>query len=353
MRVSQTDAQQQLRDALERAGFDTARMKGLPVLDGQRHSAPLKEDRGPQQGGCYRAHYNGTRPAGAWWNHRTGDVGTWKAEGKRVAISPEEAGRIARKQAAQAVQRERDLRQRENNGAREAERRWAAAKPASSSHPYLSAKGVDTAGIRQDTDGRLVVPLQADGKLVNLLTITADGAKRRLYGARKTGAHFIIGEIAPGRPIAFAEGLATAKSIHEATGFATVMTMDSGNLAPVAEAIRKAHPNAQFVFAADNDAHLAKRAGARQTPNVRVENALAAAANAGNAIVLTAPELPQRSAADRSTDWNNVAAAQGPEAMRATLRTMIASHTMAQEQARQAAQRQSQSHKHRGPRLRM
>jgi putative DNA primase/helicase len=334
-KISEADARAQFREVLAAAGFDVARLKG-PELDGQRHYAPLKEDRGRQQRGAYRVYYDGTRPAGAWWNHHTGEVGTWKAEGERVALDPAEADKIARRQAALVAQRERERVQREGQGARTAQRIWDTARPATSAHPYVAAKGIDPAGLRVTDDNRLVVPLTLGGKLVNVQTISADGTKRPVYGARKVGAHFVVGTIEAGQPIAFAEGLATAKSFHAATGLATVMAMDTSNLMPVAEAARKAYPTTPFVFAADNDAHLPKRAGPRQMPNVGVDKARDAAVKVGNAIVVTAPELPERTARDAGTDWNDVAVARGAQAARDASRQMMAAHAIAQEQTKQA-----------------
>ncbi len=183
--MTEIEAQQQLRDALAEAGFAMGRM-GLPVMDGQRHYAPLKEDKGKQQRGAYRAFYHadGGRPAGAIWNYHTGDVRTWKADGKQVAISPEETERIARRLADQVAQPERDQQHRENKGAQAAQKLWDTSKPADPAHPYLVAKGIGPEGLRQDESGRLVVPLYIDGRLVNAQTITADGTKRPQFGAR-------------------------------------------------------------------------------------------------------------------------------------------------------------------------
>jgi conjugative relaxase-like TrwC/TraI family protein len=329
--ISEIEAQQQLREALAAAGFDTARMKGMPLMDGARHYAPLKEDRGKQQRGAYRAHYHpdGGRPAGAIWNHHTGDVLTWKADGQQVAISPEESERIARRLAEQAAQRERDQQHRENQGAIAAHKLWDASKPADPAHQYLVAKGIGPEGLRQDASGRLVVPLSADGKLVNAQTITADGTKRPQFGARKIGAHFVYGALEDGKPIAIGEGLATAESFHVISRAPTVMAVDTCNLAPVAQAIRAAYPRSQIIFATDNDAHLPLREGVRKMENVGLEKARAAALMVGNAIVLTAPEIPQRTASDQGTDWNDVVQAKGLQAARATGRAMLEANAQA------------------------
>lgn len=354
MQISEIEAQQQLRDALAAAGFDTARMKGLPIMDGQRHYAPLKEDRGNQKRGAYRAHYaTAGRPAGAIWNHHTGDVRTWKADGEQVAISAEEADRIARRLEQQKAQRVRDQMHREHQGAAAAQKLWNESRPADASHPYLQAKGIGPEGLRQDKDGRLVVPLYADGKLVNAQTITSDGAKRPQFGARKTGAHFVYGTLEDGKPIAIAEGLATARSFRDTSGAPTVMAMDTGNLLPVAQAIRAAYPRSQIIFAADNDAHLPLREGVRKMENVGVEKARSAAVKVGNAIVLTAPELPERTVADKGTDWNDVVQAKGVPATRAVGRAMIEAHAQTRQGQTQPAPApaQQQRTQERGPSL--
>ena len=347
--ITEVEAQQQLRDALAHAGFATERM-GLPIMDGQRHYAPLKEDRGKQQRGAYRAHYHadGGRPAGAIWNHHTGEVRSWKADGEQVAIAPEEADRLARRQAEQVAQRAHDQQHRENKGAQAAQKLWDAAKPADPDHPYLKAKGIGPEGLRQDESGRLVVPLYADGKLVNAQTITADGTKRPQFGARKVGAHFVYGTLEDGKPIAIGEGLATAELFHRISRAPTVMAMDTGNLLPVAQAICAAYPKSQIIFAADNDAHLPLREGNRKMENVGVQKARAAALKVGNAIVLTAPELSERTAADKGTDWNDVAQAKGVKTARAIGRTMMETKLNPTKVALAVAQQPPQ-----GPRMRM
>jgi conjugative relaxase-like TrwC/TraI family protein len=356
--ITEIEAQQQLRDALAQAGFATSGI-GLPVMDGQRHYAPLKEDKGKQQRGAYRAHYHpdGGRPAAAIWNYHTGDVRTWKADGKQIAISPEEAELIARRLTEKIAQRERNRQHRENKGAQAARKLWDTSKPADPAHPYLAAKGIGPEGLRQDSSGRLVVPLSADGKLVNAQTITEDGTKRPQFGARKIGAHFVYGTPEDGKPIAVAEALATAASFHVISRAPTVMAMDTGNLAPVAQAIRAAYPRSRIIFPADNDAHLPLRDGDRKVENVGVEKARAAALKVGNAIVLTAPEIPELTAADKGTDWNDLVQAKGLQAARAIGRAMIEAHGQAHagqtEEAPAPAQRQAQGTKARGQTLTM
>ncbi len=54
-------------------------------------------------------------------------------------------------------------------------------------------------------------------------------------------------------PLLFAEGYATAASLHEATGLPVLMTVDASNMIAVAENARQIWTDSPFVFCADND----------------------------------------------------------------------------------------------------
>ncbi len=73
----------------------------------------------------------------------------------------------------QQLQEEKQL-----QAAREAAQLWKVAKAADPLHTYLLAKGVKPHLVRQLGQGRLVVPLCDNGRLVNLQIITPDGSKR-------------------------------------------------------------------------------------------------------------------------------------------------------------------------------
>ena len=108
-------------------------------------------------------------------------------------------------------------------------------------HPYLTRKGVEAHGLRQDRRGNLLVPMRdIDGRLWGLQTITPDGGKLFMRGGRKQGTHALLGELQPGAPVVIAEGFATAATMREATGLAVVAAFDSGNLLDVARALPRA-----------------------------------------------------------------------------------------------------------------
>lgn len=119
------------------------------------------------------------------------------------------------------------------------------------------ANRTDDTSFRYLKPGCLVVPLcEVDGVIRNLQIIYSGGKKSFLKHGPKSGLSFLIGEIAPATPVVFAEGFATAASVHMATGYPVVTCFDAGNLPVVARAYREALPSVDdypFVMAGDDD----------------------------------------------------------------------------------------------------
>lgn len=128
---------------------------------------------------------------------------------------------------------------------------WEHSTPARADHPYLIAKGITPEGLPiRDYRGSLVVALQnAAGAFVGLQYIGADGSKRFNRGiSEKKGAFALVGtDDGTGR--VFTEGLATAATVHAATGKQCVVALDAGNLPIVAREIRRENDS----IAADHD----------------------------------------------------------------------------------------------------
>ena len=104
--------------------------------------------------------------------------------------------------------------------------------------------------------GALVYPLyDLSRELVGVRFIRADGSKRPLKGAKKTGAFGIIGKVQPGDVLLIAEGFSTAASLHEATGHPVFIAVDCGNLEATARAVRHLYPHSKIIVCADNDPH--------------------------------------------------------------------------------------------------
>ncbi len=105
--------------------------------------------------------------------------------------------------------------------------------------------------------GALVVGVFDErGQLVNLQVIMPGGKKLFLKHGRKSGCCSVLGDPLADSPdpLVFAEGYATAASVHEATGWPVVITFDCSGLRPVVQRFRDLLPGRQFLIAADDDA---------------------------------------------------------------------------------------------------
>lgn len=146
--------------------------------------------------------------------------------------------------------------------------------PATDGNPYLTRKGVKAvAGLLADGDMLVVPVLGAEGRPVSYQRIDADGAKRFAPGAPTGGGFFAIGPKGCDLPLCIAEGLATALSIHESTGFPCLAAFSAGNLEAVAQMARSRYPERQIIMAADNDAGTEARTG--KNPGVDAAKAAA------------------------------------------------------------------------------
>jgi putative DNA primase/helicase len=174
-------------------------------------------------------------------------------------------------------------------------------------HPYLYRKRVKVFGNLREYRRRLVVPLRdSGGELHNLQFIDKDGAKKFLSGGCVAGCFFKLAD-KPDEPLVICEGYSTGASIHEATGHAVICAMNSGNLFGVAEAARTVSPQREIIIAADNDQWTTK-----PKPNPGLTKATAAAKAIG--AKLAVPQFDDL--ANKPTDFNDLAIAQGLDAVR-------------------------------------
>jgi hypothetical protein len=91
------------------------------------------------------------------------------------------------------------------------------------------------------------------GNLQSFQHISADGTKRFLPGGRMAGGRCWLGEPGAVGPLVLAEGIATAASIRQATGWPVCACFSAGNLRRVAESLRNQYPAAELFVAADDD----------------------------------------------------------------------------------------------------
>ena len=172
---------------------------------------------------------------------------------------------------------------------------WSKAQTASHAHPYLMGKQVQAHGIRQASD-KLLIPLtDLSGYLHNLQTITPDGEKRFLFGGRKRGLCFLIGNIEKPESVYLCEGYATGASLYEAYRLPVLVAFDAGNLLPVAQFFRRKFIDIPLTVCADND-----RKGTVNTGLIKAREVCATVA--GTQIII--PEFPDHAPLELS-DFND------------------------------------------------
>lgn len=302
-----------------------------PIADGKLHRAASLTTKKRNLNVWYVFHAD--EPAsGAFGDYAMGVNETWTAK-RPSAMTDEE--RAALKQRMEDTQRQRAEHQAKVNAeaATAATAIWKASVKASPDHPYLAGKGLPVfAGLRQlATDvaykvdgeakkaraGSLVVPLmRADGTLASVQLVGADGKKLFLKGTAKAGNYTSVGKATPEHFI-IAEGYATAARCHMATGLCGIVAFDSGNLLPVAKAIRKKYPEAKLTIASDNDRFTKKPNGTPYNPGTEAAFAAAKAVGADLAVpAFFADDL-------KSSDFDDMGQSEGLEAVAQALAAAV------------------------------
>lgn len=279
-------------------------LEGPPTMDGKWHRVAVEGDRKGQQSGSYRGFLEGI-PAGNITNHKSGqDPVKWVATGTK--IDPKELEQAKAQAAARKATQEQELRAQYRAVAKRAYGIFQNAEPAPAHHAYLQNKQVPAGDLRIDQSGNLLMPVANEkGFVENIQTIHPDGTKMFLKDGKKRGLmHVIKGE--PKGPMIITEGYSTGQSLHMATGLTVVVALDSGNLAPVAEALHRKHPDRPLVIAADDD-HAKK-------VNAGLKGAERASELTGAKILR--PDLSDAEKAKGLTDFNDIHRERGLEALK-------------------------------------
>lgn len=334
--INQGAAIDSLMAAMREQGIET---QDSLRLDGTLERFYVEGDRKGSKNGWVCAHLD-AKPAGQFGcNKRFGSHKfSWKAERSLTkALSPAELKALRDRAEKQRQERVEQTRQRQQLAAERAKALWDAAVPAPADHPYLARKAIgahgvrlgvwevinpDTGEVRVISDKALLVPfmdrqrnvrnLQAilPGKLMSAGTRDKDFLK----DGEKLGLFFPIGTPRKhdGRNVfIIAEGFATGASIHEATGHCVLVTFDTSNLLAVADSIRERQADAIIVIGADNDQWTLD-----PVANPGLHYARKAAAAVGG--FMAYPSFPA-SAEGRPTDFNDLHARQGIEAVAAVI----------------------------------
>lgn len=331
MNAPHINIEAQFRDAIAAAGLTPP---DVIEADGKLRrfssNGKAKDD-----AGWYVLH-GGAIPAGVIGDHRTGLQQNWRADvGRTLSLAEEEAHR-ARMEAMRLISKREDARRRVK-AATKASTLWAAAKPASTEHPYLVRKGVQPADSLRQLDAPavakilgycpkaradeltgdvLVAPVYIGDAMTTCELIDGTGRKSAIYGGTKYGGYW------PAQPMPddgadlvlfIGEGVATMLTVREASGRPCIAGLSSGNLLPLAKAMRKRYPSALLVLVAD----LVKETG---EPDRNAKEA--AQAVDGRLLVPTF-------GADRApgeTDINDMAARHGLDAVREAVALVLADH---------------------------
>jgi putative DNA primase/helicase len=256
----------------------------------------------------------------------------WRNGDEHSRPTPEELAERQRRAAERAQKEEAEIAQERAETAEKAAAILKAASAALDDHPYLQRKRVRAVETLREIDaaeaarilgytprsrgeplaGRLlVVPVKQGDRISTVELIDGDGRKTALAGRGSKGGGYWATEKLPqgdgaGMTLQIGEGMATALTGKEATGHIGISTLSSSNLLAVADAMRKRYPAATRVLLAE----LVKATG---KPD---QHAIDAAKATGARLAV--PSFGNDRAPDQ-TDFNDMAAAHGLEAVRSAI----------------------------------
>ncbi|MFN3468084.1 MAG: zincin-like metallopeptidase domain-containing protein [Novosphingobium sp.] len=255
-----------------------------PIMDGQRHRIKVVGDTGKEQAGFYVGHSDG-HPAGYIKNNRSGEELRWKSTG--YSMSDEDKAKMRAEAAEKLAERAAQQERAQGATADRLAKQLASLVPADQPTAYMQAKGITShAGAFTDAEGQktYLPATDVDGKVWTMQYIQEDGTKRFAKDSRKEGCFHAVGGLdglANAPALVIAEGYATAATLAESLGHATVAAFDSGNLKAVAQALHAKYPDKPVIVAGDDDRHLPMTLGNNPGREKAIE---AAAAVGGQAI---------------------------------------------------------------------
>ena len=248
-------------DAMSAKGCAPAKISDVRDTGGEQKLIRSFDDRNGSKSLYFSYKNEGDRSIGTFHSCKLSIGDIWFSKSNKE-WTDEEKKEWAKKRTGQREEEARKLRDGYEAVAEAATELWKRSTKAKE-HPYLTKKGIKGDGCRIH-EGDLLVPLRdIEGKLWLLQTITPEGQKYNSFrlpdgswakGGKKQGCyHGVVNGKTDKSVICVAEGYATGRSIAEATGLAVVVAVDSGNLRPVAEAMKKKYPDATIIIGADND----------------------------------------------------------------------------------------------------
>ena len=240
---------------------------------------------------------------GIYGDYSTGFSTDWQAKREKPFSQPE---REAFKRQIEEAKKQADTARKEHQAEAQAKAETIdkAAPPAPDDHAYLTAKRIKSHGAKLH-QGKLVIPMRADGKIHSLQYIGPDGDKKFLTGGRTAGCYFSIGTMKGAAALCIAEGFATGATIHEATGYPVAVTFTAGNLLAVAKTMRDKFPALPLILCADDDYQTEGNPG--------ISKATEAARSVGGLVAV--PDFGT-DRPDKATDFNDMAQLCGADAVK-------------------------------------
>jgi putative DNA primase/helicase len=232
-----------------------------PIMDGHKHRISVEGEKHSEKAGSgfYVGHLDG-HPAGYIKNNKTGVDLKWKSKG--YAFDPEQKARMLAEAAEKLQARTAEQERLHEQTAQRVARQMTKLLPVTEPTAYMKAKGIEPQpGVFTDREGQktYIPATDVDGKQWTMQYIREDGSKRFAKNSRKEVCFHVIGgldALAKAPVLVIGEGYATAGSLSQTLGFATVAAFDSGNLVPVAKALHEKYPDKPIVIAGDDDKHL-------------------------------------------------------------------------------------------------
>jgi putative DNA primase/helicase len=232
-----------------------------PIMDGQKHRISVEGEKHSEKSGSgfYVGHLDG-HPAGYMKNNKIGIDLKWKSKG--YTFEPEQKARMLAEAAEKLQARTAEQERLHEQTAQRVARQMAKLLPVIEPTAYMNAKGIEPQpGVFTDREGQktYIPATDVDGKQWTMQYIREDGSKRFAKDSRKEVCFHAIGgldALAKAPVLVIGEGYATAGSLSQTLGFATVAAFDSGNLVPVAKALHEKYPDKPIVIAGDDDKHL-------------------------------------------------------------------------------------------------
>ena len=243
--MSNNQALEQFKEAI----YDSLGYAPVDVIgDGAIHH--FKNEQG-KINGAYRF-YSDNRPSGWYQCHKQGIFQKWTLSGGYVPISSMQQMLNQAKYRQEAKDRQKAELAKQAAVAVVATKIWSQAPFAPANHPYLVTKKIGINGVRSGRFNSLIIPLyNANNEIVTLQFISETGGKSFLSGGLKKGCFYKLGE--ESKTILICEGFATGASLHENSGYLTIIAFDAGNLKEVAINIRSLYPASEIIICGDND----------------------------------------------------------------------------------------------------